>query len=339
MSKDMERLTCDDVLARRDELKAGSLARREKYTELLDFYEGGRGKSRELWGLRVIPETFRDALYGRQVERRCDSPAFQERIDAIYEENHFDNVALQVVLETGILGTHMVGPYYDERLARVCFRTRFLGDVYPWLSDTTPPTLRALLVEVVIDDLFTGESFLRVEAYTPWEIGYFTVQGGGPPELDRSLHPDGNFRNVYGVIPWVWFRATPSTNPPEWFGISDIDRIALWEPNEKDISQRQSEFALQEAKLMKLTYLVDVVDRRGGWFSPEEAQEFMDELECEVEFRGDSVPQSSSDGLERDLKLLAAGLVDPLDLVARYHGLSRAEAAKKLEEIRTRLGR
>ena len=454
-------LTVEMVREVREQLKAQANAlRKEEYRTLLDFYEGGAAplsdeyvrrhyrEEEDAWlarrlnlrGLnitRAIPERIRDALYGRKVERTCEDAEEDARLKTIYEENQFDNVANQIALEASILGSHVVGPYFDERLGRVAFRTRYLGDVYPWVSEQNADVLEALLVEVVIDDLFTGESFLRGEIYTPWETGIFVAADSrtGYWELDRSFHPDGDLTNPYGVIPWVHFRGRCPAQSGDWFGLSDIrdvvevnkfvnellsiadknahdqgwsqlvlinfpddvekvsvgtskairtgeggdakyivpdlkiadfleliDRLYRWayesamvpmaairtseqaksgialeielKPLLDLVAEREKRYRRGEIELMKLTLLVDTVHREGRSFTPEEAREFMNGIACDVQFRGGFLPEDPSAELERDLKMLAAGLADPIDLVARYHGLSRADAERKLDEIR-----
>ena len=214
-------LTVEMVREVRSQLKQQADAlRREEYRMLLDFYEGGRaplseeyvkkhyreedeawlGRRSKLRGLnitRAIPERIRDAMYGRAVERTCQDPEIDARLKDIYAQNNFDSVANQIALEASILGSHVVGPYYDERLGRVAFRTRYLGDVYPWVSEQNADALDALLVEVVIDDLFSGESFLRAEIYTPEETGVFLAADSRASfwEIDRRAHPDGDLTN------------------------------------------------------------------------------------------------------------------------------------------------
>ena len=454
-------VTVEMVRGLRDQIRRQADAlRKEEYRMLLDFYEGGRAplsdsyvrrhyrEEDEAWlarrmnlrGInitRAIPERIRDGLYGRKVERICQDPETHLRLAAIYEENGFDSIACQVALEASILGSHVVGPYFDERLGRVSFRTRYLGDVYPWVSEQNAEVLEALLVEVVIDDLFTGESFLRAEIYTPWETGVFISRDSRPDywELDRSFHPDGGLTNRYGVIPWVHFRGRCPAQAGDWFGLSDvrdavevnkfinellsiadknahdqgwsqlvlinfpddierisvgtskairtgeggdakyivpdlkigefldlIDRLYRWayesamvpmaairtadqprsgaaleielKPLVDLIREREKRYRKCEIELMKTTALVDAVHRERRTFTPNEAREFLASLECDVRFTGSLVPEDPNAELERDLKLLAAGLADPVDLVARYHGLSRAEAEKKLEQIR-----
>jgi hypothetical protein len=456
-------LTVEMVREVREQLKSQAIAlRKEEYRTLLDFYEGGRAplseeyakrhyrEEEEAWlarrvnlrGLnitRAIPERIRDALYGRKVERTCAVPEQDAILRGIYAQNHFDTVAGQIALEASILGSHIVGPYYDERLGRVAFRTRYLGDVYPWVSEQNADALEALLVEVAIDDLFSGESFLRAEIYTPWETGVFLAADSRSSywELDRSFHPDGDLTNRYGVIPWVHFRGRSPAQSGDWFGLSDIrdvvevnkfvnellsiadknahdqgwsqlvlinfpddvekvsvgtskairtgeggdakyivpdlkigefleliDRLYRWahesamvplaavrtsdqarsgvalqielKPLLDLVAEREKRYRRNEIELMKLTLLVDAAHREGRTFTPEEAREFLASVECDCVFKGGVVPEDPAAELERDLKMLAAGLADPVDLVARYHGISRADAEKKLNEIRGR---
>ncbi|HUU42383.1 MAG TPA: hypothetical protein VMX57_01300, partial [Planctomycetota bacterium] len=307
-------------------------------------------------------------------------------------------------------------------------------------SEQNADALEALLVEVVIDDLFSGESFLRAEIYTPWETGIFTAADSRTSswELDRSFHPDGDLTNPYGVIPWVHFRGRSPAQSGDWFGLSDIrdivevnrfvnellsiadknahdqgwsqlvlinfpddvekvsvgtskairtgeggdakyivpdlkihdfleliDRLYAWayesamiplaairtstqaksglaleielKPLLDLVREREKRYRQHEIALMKMTLLVDEVHREGRTFTPEGAREFMNAIACEVEFRGGFLPEDPADELDRDLKLLAAGLADPVDLVARHHGLSREDAQRKLEEIRGRM--
>jgi hypothetical protein len=100
------------------------------------------------------------------------------------------------------------------------------------------------------------------------------------------------------------------------------------------VAEREKRYRQGEIELMKLAFLVDTVHRDGRSFTPEQAREFLARIECDVEFKGGFLPEDPAARLDRDLKLLAAGLADPLDLVARYHGLSRADAERKLDEIR-----
>ena len=456
-------LTVEMVREVREQLKTQADAlRKEEYRTLLDFYEGGGAplsdeyvrrhyrEEEDAWlarrlnlrGLnitRAVPERIRDALYGRKIERTCQDPQQDARLKTVYEENRFDGIANQIALEASILGSHVVGPYWDERLGRVAFRTRYLGDVYPWVSEQNADVLEAMLVEVVIDDLFTGESFLRAEIYTPHETGIFIAADSRTSywELDRSFHPDGDLTNPYGVIPWVHFRGRTPAQSGDWFGLSDIrdvvevnkfinellsiadknahdqgwsqlvlinfpddvekvsvgtskairtgeggdakyivpdlkiadfldliDRLYAWayegamvplaairtssqaksgialeielKPLLDLVREREVRYRRNEIELMKLTLLVDTAHREGRSFTPEEAREFLSGVESDVQFRGSFLPEDASDELERDLKLLAAGLADPVDLVARYHGLSRADAERKLDEIRKR---
>jgi hypothetical protein len=456
-------LTVEMVREVREQLKNQAEAlRKEEYRTLLDFYEGGEAplseeyikrhyrEEEEAWlarrvslrGLnitRAIPDRIRDALYGRKVERTCSDPANDARLKTIYGQNHFDTVADQIALEASILGSHIVGPYYDERLGRVAFRTRYLGDVYPWVSEQNADVLEALLVEVVIDDLFSAESFLRTEIYTPWETGVFQAANSqaGYWELDRSFHPDGDLTNPYGVIPWVHFRGRSPAQSGDWFGLSDIrdvvevnkfvnellsiadknahdqgwsqlvlinfpddvekvsvgtskairtgeggdakyivpdlkigeflkliDRVYGWayesamvplaavrtstqarsgvalqielKPLLDLVAEREKRYRVNEIELMKMTLLVDTVHREGRRFTPEEAREFLAGIECDCVFKDGFLPGDPTAELDRDLKMLAAGLADPVDLVARYHGMSRADAEKKLNEIRAR---
>ena len=241
-------VTVEMIRGIREQLKAQADAqRREEYRTLLDFYEGGRAplsdryvkrhyrEEDEAWlarrirlrGLNIsrgVPEKIRDGLYGGKVERRCEDAEMDARLKEIYEANHFDAVASGIALEASILGSHMVGPYYDERLGRVAFRTRYLGDCYPWVSEQNADTLEALLVEVVIDDLFTGESYLRAEIYTPEEMGVFRAKDSRSEywELDRTYHPEGDVTNPYGIIPWVHFRGRVPAQAGDWWGLSDI---------------------------------------------------------------------------------------------------------------------
>ena len=456
-------LTVEMVREVRDQLKrqADSL-RREEYRMLLDFYEGGRaplseeyvkkhyreeddawlGRRSKLRGLNItrsIPERIRDAMYARAVERTCEDPDLDARLKDIYAQNNFDAVANQIALEASILGSHLVGPYFDERLGRVAFRTRYLGDVYPWVSEENADALDALLVEVVIDDLFSGESFLRAEIYTPEETGVFLAADSRASfwELDRRHHPDGDLTNPYGVIPWVHFRGRCPAQAGDWFGLSDIrdvvevnkfinellsiadknahdqgwsqlvlinfhddvekvrvgstkairtgeggdakyivpdlkiddflaliEKLYLWahesamvpmaairtsseaksgvaleielKPLLDLVAEREKRYRANEIELMKLTALVDATHRERRTFTPEQARDFMNGLKCDVRFRGGFLPEDPTTALDRDLKLLAAGLADPLDLVARWHGLSRADAERKLGEIRSR---
>ncbi len=454
-------LTVRMVREIRDQLKAQADAlRKEEYRTLLDFYEGGlvplsdeyvkqhyreeddawlarRINLRGLNITRAIPERIRDVIYGRPVVRKCEDPEVHARLSELYDQNHFDNIANQVALEASILGSHIVGPYFDERLGRVAFRTRYLGDVYPWVSEQNSDMLEALLVEVVIDDLFSGESFLRAEIYTPWETGVFTSVDSRSDywELDSTFHPDGDTTNPYGVIPWVHFRGRCPSQSGDWFGLSDIrdvvevnkfinELLSIADKNAHDqgwsqlvlinfpddiekvsvgtakairtgeggdakyivpdlkindfvelierlyrwayesamvpmaairtskqarsgvaleielkplldlAAEREKRYRRNEIELMKLTYLVDTVHREGKVFTPDQAREFMNGIDCDVTFANGPLIPNPSGELERDLKLLAAGLADPLDLVARYHGLGRADAEKKLAEIR-----
>ena len=456
-------LTVAMVREIRDQLKQQADAmRREEYQTLLDFYEGGSSplsesylkrhyrEEEDAWlarrmalrGLnitRAVPERIRDALYGREVVRTCADAERNARLREIYDVNHFDTVVNQVALEASILGSHLVGPYFDERLGRVAFRTRYLGDVYPWVSEQNADALEALLVEVVIDDLFSGEAFLRAEIYTPWETGIFTAADSRASywELDRSFHADGELTNPYGVIPWVHFRGRTPAQSGDWFGLSDIrdvvevnkfinellsiadknahdqgwsqlvlinfpddvekvsvgtskairtgeggdakyivpdlkirdfldliDRLYAWayesamvplaairtsaeaksgialeielKPLLDLVREREKRYRRGEIELAKLTLLVDAAHREGRTFTPEAAREFMSGIDCDVQFRGGFLPADPDDELERDLKLLAAGLADPVDLVARYHGLSREDAERKLAEIKNR---
>lgn len=456
-------LTVEMVREVREQLKSQADAlRREEYRTLLDFYEGGQAplsdeyvrqhyrEEDDAWlarrvnlrGLnitRAVPERIRDALYGREVERTCADADTDARLRAIYNENHFDSIADQIALEASILGSHLVGPYFDERLGRVAFRTRYLGDIYPWVSEQNADVLEALLVEVVIDDLFSGESFLRAEIYTPWETGIFTAADSRTAywELDRTFHPDGDLTNPYGVIPWVHFRGRCPAQLGDWFGLSDIrdvvevnkfvnELLSITDKNAHDqgwsqlvlinfpddvekvsvgtskairtgeggdakyivpdlkiadflelinrlyrwayegamvpmaairtseqarsgvaleielkplldlVREREKRYRRNEIELMKLTLLVDTVHREGRSFTPEGARDFLAGIECDVVFKGGFLPEGPAEELERDLKMLAAGLADPVDLVARHHGLSRTEAETKLEEIRKR---
>ena len=456
-------LTVDMVREVRSQLKRQADAlRREEYRALLDFYEGGRaplsdqyvkrhyreeedawlGRRSQLRGLnitRAIPERIRDAMYGRAVERTCEDAEAGARLKDIYAQNNFDAVANQIALEASILGSHLVGPYFDERLGRVAFRTRYLGDVYPWVSEQNADALDALLVEVVIDDLFSGESFLRAEIYTPEETGVFLAADSRASywELDRRAHPDGDLTNPYGVIPWVHFRGRCPAQAGDWFGLSDIrdvvevnkfinELLSIADKNAHDqgwsqlvlvnfhddvekvrvgtsrairtgeggdakyivpdlkiadfvalieklyawahesamvpmaairtsrearsgvaleielkplldlVAEREKRYRAGEIELMKMTALVDAAHRENRTFTPDEAQEFLNALDCDVRFKGGFLPEDPTAALDRDLKLLAAGLADPLDLVARWHGLSRADAERKLAEIRSR---
>jgi len=241
-------VTVELVRSIREQLKRqADEQRREDYRTLLDFYEGGRAaladryvkkhyreeddawlaRRMRLRGLNIsrgVPEKIRDGLYGGKVERTCADEAMNARLREIYEVNHFDSVASGIALEASILGSHLVGPYYDERLGRVAFRTRYLGDCTPWVSEQNAESLEALLVEVVIDDLFSGESFLRAEIYTPTEMGVFRAADSRSAywELDRSFHPDGELANPYGIIPWVHFRGRVPAQAGDWWGLSDI---------------------------------------------------------------------------------------------------------------------
>ncbi len=456
-------LTVEMVREVRDQLKRQADAlRREEYRTLLDFYEGGRaplseeyvkkhyreeedawlGRRSKLRGLnitRAIPERIRDAMYGRAVERTCEDPAVDARLKEIYAHNNFDSVANQIALEASILGSHVVGPYFDERLGRVAFRTRYLGDVYPWVSEENADVLDALLVETVIDDLFTGQHFLRAEIYTDDETGVFLADDSRAAywELDRRQHPDDDLANPYGVIPWVHFRGRCPAQAGDWFGLSDIrdvvevnkfinELLSIADKNAHDqgwsqlvlinfrddvekvrvgttkairtgeggdakyivpdlkvkdflalieklygwahesamvpmaairtsneaksgvaleielkplldlVSEREKRYRAGEIELMKLTALVDAAHRGNRTFTPEQAREFMNGLVCDVKFKGGFLPEDPASALDRDLRLLNAGLADPLDLVARWHGLSRADAEKKLAEIRQR---
>jgi hypothetical protein len=102
------------------------------------------------------------------------------------------------------------------------------------------------------------------------------------------------------------------------------------------VREREKRYRDNEIELMKLTYLVDTVHREGKRFTPAEARDFMSGLKCDVEFKGGYLSEDPAQTLDRDLRLLAAGLADPVDLVARYHGLSIEAARKKLDEIRKR---
>jgi len=424
-------LTVEMVREIRDQLKQQANAlRREEYRTLLDFYEGGGAplsdeyvrrhyrEEEDAWlarrlnlrGLnitRAIPERIRDALYGRKVERTCENPEHDARLKTLLEQNHFDNVANQIALEASILGSHVVGPYFDERLGRVAFRTRYLGDVYPWVSEQNADVLEALLVEVVIDDLFTDESYLRAEIYTPWETGIFTASDSraqtgdwfGLSDIrdivevnkfinellsiaDKNAHDQGWSQLVLINFPEDVEKVSVGTSKAIRTGeggdakyivpdlkIADllelIGRLYRWayesamvpmaairtsdqaksgialeielKPLLDLVSEREKRYRRSEIELMKLTLLVDTVHREGRTFTPEEARDFLGDVSCDVQFKGGFLPEDPSAELERDLKLLAAGLADPLDLVARYHGLSRADAEKKLEEIRKRL--
>ena len=445
----------------RSQLKAqADSMRREEYQTLLDFYEGGRAALQDryvkqhyreeddawlarrtrLRGLnvtRAIPEKIRDALYGGKVKRSCANGEIDARLTEIYQANHFDAVASSIALESSILGSHLVGPYYDERLGRVAFRTRYLGDCYPWVSEQNADVLEALLVEVVIDDLFSGESFLRAEIYTPQEIGIFRSQNSSTEywELDTTYHPDGDLTNPYGIIPWVHFRGRRPAQSGDWWGLSDIrdvvevnkfinELLSITDKNAHDqgwsqlvlinfpddidqvnvgsarairtgeggdakyivpdlkiadfielierlyrwscetamipmaavrtskvsrsgialvmefkplidlVRERAKRFRAREIELMKQTALVDLVHRQGRSFTPEAAQSFMNDLECEVAFELNVVPTDADGELNRDLKLLAAGLTDPVDLVGKYHGLDAESAGKKFDELR-----
>ena len=456
-------VTAEMVREVRDQLKRQADAlRREEYRTLLDFYEGGKAplsdeyirrhyreeddawlaRRQTLRGLnitRAIPDRVRDALYGREVQRTCADPALDARLKEIYSANHFESIANQVALEASILGSHLVGPYFDERLGRVAFRTRYLGDVYPWVSEQNADLLEALLVEVVVEDLFTGESTLRAEIYTPGETAVFTAADSRARywELDRTVHPDGDVTNPYGVIPWVHFRGRTPAQSGDWFGLSDIrdvvevnkfvnellsiadknahdqgwsqlvlinfpddvervsvgtakairtgeggdakyivpdlkikdfleliDRLYTWacegammplaairpsstaksglalelelKPMLDLVAEREKRYRAGEIELMKMTALVDAVHREGRTFTPASARDFLAGVVCDVQFKGGLIPEDPAATLDRDLRLLAAGLADPVDPVARYHGISRADAERKLSEIRSR---
>ena len=200
---------------------------KQHYREEDEAWLARRMRLRGLNITRAVPEKVRDALYGGKVTRHCADAETDARLKEIYEANHFDSVASSIALESSILGSHLVGPYYDERLGRVAFRTRYLGDCYPWVSEQNADVLEALLIEVVIDDLFSGTSYLRAEIYTPQEIGIFRSQDSRSEywELDEGQHPDGDITNPYGIIPWVHFRARCPAQAGDWWGLSDIRDI------------------------------------------------------------------------------------------------------------------
>ena len=454
-------LTVSLIRQVRRQLKAQADAtRREEYAALLDFYEGGRGplsdtyvkqhyreeddawlaRRSRLRGLnvtRAVPDKIRDALYGGKVTRTCADPETDRRLRDIYDAARFDAVASSAALTSSILGSHLVGPYYDERLGRVAFRTRYLGDCYPWVSEQNADELEALLVEVVIDDLFSGESFLRAEIYTPTEIGIFRAADSRTEywELDRAFHPRGDLGNPYGIIPWVHFRGRLPAQAGDWWGLSDIrdvvevnkfinellsiadknahdqgwsqlvlvnfpddvervnvgsarairtgeggdakyivpdlkigefmemiERLYRWayetamvplaavRTSETDrsgvalvmefkplldlVSERAKRFRAGEIELMRQTALVDLVHRTGRSFTPSAASAFMQNLQCEVSFELNVIPPDRDAQLERDLKMLEAGLADPADVLARQEGLGPEAARAKLEEIR-----
>ena len=442
-----ESVTVELIRGIREQLKEQTDAqRREEYRTLLDFYEGGRAALQEryvkkhyreedeawlarrmqLRGLNIcrgIPEKIRDGLYGGKVKRSCADAEMNARLTEIYAENQFDTVASGIALEASILGSHLVGPYYDERLGRVAFRTRYLGDCYPWVNEQNAERLEALLVEVVIDDLFTGESYLRGEIYTPEEIGIFRAEDSRSEywELDRGYHPDGEMGNPYGIIPWVHFRGRVPAQAGDWWGLSDIrdvvevnkfvnELLSIADKNAHDqgwsqlvlvnfpddvetvnvgsarairtgeggdakyivpdlkvaefvelierlyrwshetamvplaavrtsetaksgvalvmefkplidlVKERAKRFRACEIELMKQTALVDAAHREGKRFTPTTAQTFMRGLECEVTFELNVIPTDKDAELERDLKMLGAGLSTREELAKKYAG-------------------
>jgi hypothetical protein len=102
------------------------------------------------------------------------------------------------------------------------------------------------------------------------------------------------------------------------------------------VAEREKRYRSSEIELMKMTALVDAVHREGRTFTPASARDFMAGVACDVQFKGGLIPEDPAATLDRDLRLLAAGLADPVDLVARYHGISRADAERKLAEITAR---
>jgi hypothetical protein len=67
--------------------------------------------------------------------------------------------------------------------------------------------------------------------------------------------------------------------------------------------------------------LIDEVHRTGNVKSPEQAREWMDTVQVQVEHRDELAPHDKDKEIDRDVALVQAGLKDPLDVVEKYNSL------------------
>ncbi|HUX15977.1 MAG TPA: phage portal protein, partial [Phycisphaerae bacterium] len=98
-------------------------------------------------------------------------------------------------------------------------------------------------------------------------------------------------------------------------------------------SDRRRRFTRCEGELMKMTLLMHEVHANNRTFTPATAQAYKDQFEAVVEWADNLMPHDLTKEIDRDLKLMEAGLADPYVLIEKYNELGGKSAEQYSQEI------
>ena len=472
-------LTAELMMSLRKQVREQAEAqRRDSFQQFMDFYIGAPatltdsyakqhyreqddawlGRKSRLRGINIcqpVVQKIVDSVYGGTVQRhvkkrgRKDTSKKQDPwLQTMMQDADYPGVIMERIRDASIYGTQILGPCWNGPAGQIGFQTRYIGEVYPHVSQNDAHELLGLNIEYDVDDPFAddgrGMKYTKLECYTPDEIGFYWTQDTSrlywepmPIALLGDM-PSNPMVNPYGMVLWEALRAEIDPDPTYWWGLSDLTdikainqfinsllsivdknahdqgwsqlvlenfpdditkinvgsakavktgeggsayfispdlKINEWlaliekiytyalegkcipkaalrtssEPRSGvslelslrpliDMSlRRRRRYRRNEGRLLKMSMLVNEVHENNRVFTPTEAAAFMRDWEVTVEWGEDLMPHDVDKEIDRDVKLVDAGLKDPVDLVEKYNELKGQSPEDKWKGIRARL--